>query len=122
MSKDTVSTRLTEQQQERLNAFAKDEGLNQSQATEKALDRGLEVYGYGSADPWVGTPPIEYVATEGAKVSLVMAAALGGVHVGTALSMLGAMTVFLTVAIVLLAAREAEPRLSVALFQRGEGA
>lgn len=96
--------------------------MSSSKAAEKALDRGLEVYGYGSIDGWAGTPPIERVATEGAKVSLVMASALAGVHLGTVLSTLGPMTVFLAVAIVLLVAREAEPRLSVALFQRGDEA
>jgi len=44
------------------------------------------------------------------------------VHLATVLSMLGPMTVFLVLALVLLAVRTVEPRVSTLLFRRGEQA
>jgi len=122
MSKEHVTARVSEGTRERLNTFADDEGASASQALEKAASRGLEVYGYGSSDAWHGQPPIARVAEYGTLAAVSMAAALGGVHLATVLSMLGPMTVFLVLALVLLAVRTVEPRVSTLLFRRGEQA
>lgn len=122
MSKEHVTARVSKSFNKRLSEFADDEGTTASKALEKAASRGLEVYGYGSADAWHGVAPIERVSEHGAVAAVSMAAALGGVHMGTALSMLGPMSVFLSLALVLLAVRTAEPRVSVLLFRPGDRA
>lgn len=122
MSNDPVSVRLSDRDRERIEAFAEDEGTNNSQAIQKALSRGLEIYGYGTADEWIGDPPIKRVTQQGTLVAVSMAASLSGVHLATTLSMLGPMTVFLALALVLLVVRSVEPRVSTMLFRGGEDA